>query len=265
MADAPDHALRGRTRAGRLALFDAWLLRQPLPTPTQGRAVVLDIGFGKGAATLRELAESLSERGAGAPHVIGLERDDVRVAMANEALEGRSDVVARAGGFDGPLQPGEAAVFVRCMNVLRGYPEAEVPAAHRALVATLVPGGFALEGSSHADGELATAWVLERGPDGGALQRALLFATDGSAGVGPWAFRDVLPRDLRRHCRPGSAIEAALRRWHEAFVAVRGAEEESPLERLARSVERLGDPDWEVLRLTAPRPGVVVTWRQRRG
>ncbi len=105
-----------------------------------------------------------------------------------------------------------------------------------------------VEGSCGPAGEVGAVHLLRRGPE---LRReALLFWTDGSRGSAPILFRDRLPRDLRRPLRPGHPLRELFARWMAAFHEVRDAED-----RLAASVEALGDPE-----LTVVGPGAV-RWR----
>lgn len=219
MPPAPSREVRPRTRPGRLAPLDAWLLEHERAL-LDGRGALVDVGYGETPVTTLEWARSARTLNP-ALTLIGLERR----AQAHAELD------LREGDFTTCASLGPAAI-VRAMNVLRGYREAEVPAIHAALGAALVEGGLVVEGSTDTEGHVTVAWLLRR--RGGALVReALLFHTDFSRGFSPWLFRDWLPRDLRRRAQPGTAIHALLTRW-DARAKTTG--EDAPRRRFVASV-----------------------------
>lgn len=213
---------RGRTRPDRLALLDAATLHleRELIARTDGafaRAVCVDVGIGdqpwttlRTARCMRALNPELS--------VIGVDHDPVRVRRARASSIDGTDF--RHGGFELPLAASEAARLIRAMNVLREYREHEALDAHRALGRSLVQGGVLVEGTSSLDGAVLCAhWLRKR--EAGLFREALLFCTDFSRGFSPWLFRDVLPRDLRRHARPREPMYEFLRAWSATFEAAR--------------------------------------------
>lgn len=239
MSAPPDRRTRGRTRAGRLAALDAWLLATERPLlEAPGAAPVVDVGFGAEPWTLLELAEAVRSVNP-ALRVLGLERD----AAALRAAEGpciSAGVTVRGGGFD--LDGIAPARLVRAMNVLRGYTEAEAASAHALLGAGLAEGGLLVEGSASEDGSVCTAHLLRK-VDGALRHEALWFATDFTRGFAPVQFRDWLPRDLRRSVKPGTAIHGFLQQWTAAWESVRAGL--SPPEAFTASLDVLaaaGEP-----------------------
>ena len=223
-------AVRPRTRPGRLAALDAWLVANEAPL-LDGRGSILDVGYGESPVTTLELA--LCVRAVNPSlRVVGLERQPA----TSDELE------LIAGDFKTCATLGPTAV-VRAMNVLRGYREEEVPAIHQALGAALVEGGLVLEGSTDTEGHVTVATLLRR--RGSELVReALLFHTDFTRGFSPWLFRDWLPKDLRRRAQPGTAIHGLLSRWDDRARAVGG---DDPRARFVASVQgMLEATSWEL-------------------
>ena len=196
----PDRPARARTRAGRLAAWDAWLVRQVAGARAPLR--VADVGFGESPATVVELQAALAEA--------GLERRRAR-ARARRRAGGDGE----AGGSGAPLRAGwlrrarcasVPSTSIRVANVLRSYRAEEVPAVHAALAAALAPGGLALEGSSDTEGHVSTWYVLRPGP----VRERLVFHTDFARGFSPKLFRDWLPSDYRRNLAPESELARLL-------------------------------------------------------
>ena len=217
--------LRGYTRPGRLTLLDAViaLRERELLSRRDGAfrdAPCVDVGVGEWPWTTVETARRFR---AVAPqlHVIGVELDPDRLRHARRFSE--SGLEFRQGSFELPLAAGEQPRLVRALNVLREYDEDQAEAAHLKLGAALLTGGLVIEGTSSASGGVTCVHLLrKRAPD--ALTReGLLFATDFSQGFAPWLFRDRLPRDLRRRCKPGHPVHAFLATWTRAFDAARSS------------------------------------------
>ena len=239
MSQAPDRRTKGRTRAGRLAALDAWLLATERPLlEAPGEAPVVDVGFGAEPWTLLEFASAVRSANA-ALTVLGVERDEAALRAAAGPCAG-AGVAVHPGGFE--LDGIAPARLVRAMNVLRGYTEAEAAAAHALLGEALAEGGLLVEGSASEDGALCTAHLLRK--RGGALGReGLWLSTDFSRGFAPIQFRDWLPRDLRRSVKPGTAIHGFLQRWTSAWEGCRAGR--SPPEAFALSLDvlaRTGEP-----------------------
>lgn len=207
--------------------------------------MLVDVGFGVSAVTTAELAAAFPSQ-----EVLGLEHDASRVAAAS--LE-RPSLVLVAGGLE---QVRREALVVRIANVGRGLSSEGAALLHEQVLPKLVDGGVCLEGSTDVEGHVSTFWVLRR--RGTSLEReALVFHTDGARGFSPWLFRDVLPRDLRRDVRPGTAVHGLLSAWTAAWERARTS---SPLESYEASVRALaeGRPDVDARFIT---DGFCV-WRQ---
>lgn len=221
-ARGPARRPRGRTAPGRLAALDRYLLateRSLLSAPhaEASRAWVVDVGIGETPVTTLELADALAQIEP-PPAVLAVEVDAERAERARRFARERFEV--RRGGFDLPLHDGEAARLVRCMNVLRGLPPDRVPEVHAELGSRLLVGGLLLEGSSDRAGDVLTAHLLRREPEG--LRReALLFFTNGRRGFAPILFRDHLPRDLRRAVKSGHPLHAFFVAWTAAWTRAR--------------------------------------------
>lgn len=231
MASVPDRPVRARTRAGRLAAFDAWLVAER----DTFRAVplrVADVGFGETPVTVVDLAQALTAAGLAAS-VLGVEREPARVDAARASAPG---LRFECGGFTGLAALGPFVV-VRAANVLRGYREEEAPAIHAALGAALADGGVVLEGSTDVEGHLAGFLVLRRVGEKLVRER-LVFGTDFERGFAPKAFRDVLPRDFRRNLPADAPVARLLEAWTDAWQGVRGDAPSLP-EVFRRSVEGL--------------------------
>lgn len=244
MAPELDRTTRGRTSRSRLRALDAYLLhseRRLLQRPELRDAAFVDFGFGEQPWTTLESAAALRQEHPELP-VIGIDQEPHRVEGAQAHADAQT--LFRLGGFDSLTQLERPASLVRAMNVLRGYPPAEVPGLHARLAAPLVVGGLLLEGTSDESGAILTAHLLRK-TEAGLAREGLLFATDFTRGFAPILFRDWLPRDLRRSVRPGSAIEAFFTRWTSAWTSVREGGSTALPEVFARSAERLlqeGEP-----------------------
>lgn len=246
--------MRRKTRVGRLKALDRLLLahHRPLLERRDGLwagAVVVDVGLGMQPWTTVELAEALRQELAQPPEVVGVDVDPELVTTAH--------AWARPGvRFDhGDLgwSAGHARV-VRALNVLRDRTEGEVPAAHAALGAGVVPGGVVLEGTCSPSGEVGVVHCLRRAAEG--LEReALWMWTDGSQGSAPLLFRDRMPRDLRRWVRHDHPLGQLMAAWMDAYRASAGG----GLDRLAASVEALGRPELAMIGAGA------VAWAPVRG
>lgn len=211
-------AVRPRTRSGRLAALDAWLVHE-VPELLDGRGCVVDLGYGLTPVTTEALARAVP-----GVRVVGVDRH------AGES----SGVELRVGGFE-TCEALAPVAIVRAMNVLRGYREEEVEPAREVMRRGMIDGGLLVEGSTDTGGHVLVAH-LRRGD-----RRELLFHTDFTRGFSPWLFRDWLPRDLRRGVKPGTWIHAALTDW-DARAKATGASD--PRERFERSCP--GATAWEL-------------------
>jgi hypothetical protein len=213
--------VRARTRPGRLAAFDRWLaLSESALLASPG--VLVDLGFGISAVTTHELASAFP-----AHHVIGLERDGSRVEQARREFP---TLDLRTGGLEQILGLGHVRV-VRIANVGRGLTVADVQTLLHAAMGVVGPGGVVLEGSTDVEGHVTAFHVWREG-----RREALVLHTDGERGFSPWLFRDVLPRELRRDVKPGTAVHTFLTAWEAVWQATRTAD---PRDSFQRSVEAL--------------------------
>lgn len=234
--------LRGKTRAGRLRLWDAML--EPLFSTACSQGV-LDVGVGERPDTLIELAAVLE-------HVpTAIEVHPRRVAAARAAT---SFPILTGDALQSPSGP-ERFGLVRCANVLRQYPVDAVEQAHRGLVAHCRPGGVVLEGSCDAGGDVGCFHVLRCEPDG--FKRVgLVFFSSFTRGFAPIQLRDWLPRDLRRQVRDGGVMTELFRRWTIAWSAVRQGD--APTD-FRRSVDALGEPG-QLIDLSFTQSGAAAFW-----
>ena len=211
---------RGRTRKGRIELLDRLFEANFFELPEQGHAV--DLGYGDSPVTTLDWATALSS-GAHRFKVIGVETDASRVRRAVKEFEA-DGIYFYQGGFDLGLLGLESIAVIRCMNVLRGYPLESVKSAQIAMLKSLVPGGLLLEGSTDTEGHLLTAHLWRRSEQS-ATYEGLLMATDFRRGFSPRMFRDVLPRDLRRHVKPGEPVFEFLEHFETLTNEMRGNHE----------------------------------------
>jgi hypothetical protein len=116
---------------------------------------VVDLGYGASPITAVELHDRL-QRVRADVRVVGIEIEPARVAAA-KALE-RDGLSFRVGGFEVPLDDGARPTVVRAFNVLRQYPEDEVPAAWAMVRERLAPDGLLVDGTCDEIGRRAS-WV----------------------------------------------------------------------------------------------------------
>lgn len=229
--------LRGKTHAGRLQMLEEVIDHLWGELLCHG---AVDIGVGEDPVTVVEWATRLGS-------VTAVEAHPRRAAAAQE-LPGVT--VVQADALDGG--PGTAGV-VRCANVLRQYPTAQVPHAHAALVSWVVDGGAVLEGSCDAQGHVGAFHGLRR--RGASVERAcLVFVTDFARGFAPIQLRDQLPRDLRRAVTPKTAIGTFFSRWMAAWRDGRVGDPRTDFDRAATALHDCG-----LLHLTKGRRALV--WR----
>jgi len=222
--------LRGKTRAGRLVLWDALLGRK---WPGLAASGVLEVGAGERADTVLELMATVD-----APLTV-MELHPGRVRMLAAALaaqaESRRSVTICEGNA---LQPADKPAFgvVRCANVLRQYPKQAIRRAHSGLASRVWPGGVVLEGSCDAGGDVGAFHVLRVTPT--AVRReSLVFFSSFQRGFAPIQLRDWLPRDLRKEVRSGGAMQAFFEGWTAAWRQVRGGQ---PAEDFRKAAHALG-------------------------
>jgi len=246
----PARRTRARTRSGRLAALDDYLVRFERARLAASQARFVDVGIGcepvtllDSMATLREVAPELG--------FVGIELED---QFARIAARGAPEADIRQGGFEVVAEVAPAAV-IRVMNVLRTYSQEDVPDVHRRLGDALVDGGLVIEGTCDPEGDNMSAHLLRRRDD--AVHReGLLFHTRFTNGFAPMLLRDRLPRDLRRRVRPDTAIGRFFADWNQAFAAARDAGIKAPAACFVESARRLA----------RVRPGVAAdSWLLERG
>lgn len=210
----PGSHRRGRTRPGRLRLLHQLLSAGALALPKADRLCAADIGFGDAPVTTRELYQALCAGQEEAVQLWGIDCDPSRVEAAQRQEQASEALwpVYELGGFDHLNQRGIAAHLVTCFNVLRGYPLEFVAEAQRQMLRGIAPGGILVEGSTDVGGDRLTAHLWRRaGPE--AHYEGLLLATSFARGFAPRMFRDVLPRDLRRHVKDGEPVCELFTAW----------------------------------------------------
>ena len=227
---------RGRTRAGRLARVDAWILdiaTAPLER-TEGawaEAVVVDVGIGDTPDTTLELHRTLRQRW---PHIltVGLDVAPARVALLERS--GEPGVSARLGGVELPVS--EGARLVRAANLLRQVRLERVDGALRALARPLLDQGLLIEGSTDDTGDVAVFRVL-RGPE--ARLEELAFLCGFARGFSPGLFTSWLPRGLGWYGHPDPLVAPLLAAWKMTFDEVRAQGIRHPPSTFALSCELL--------------------------
>lgn len=202
---------RGTTAPNRLRRVDRWIawacadLLRRAPDP-----LVVDLGYGASPVTTVELATRL-RRLRPDVEVVGIEIDRARVAAA--APLARPGLEFRLGGFELPLG-GRRPVLVRALNVLRQYPETDVPRHWAALRERLAPGGLLVEGTCDERGRRAT-WVA-LGAEG---PRTLTLATRLAGLDRPGTLAERLPKALLAHNVAGEPVHAYLSALDAAWDA----------------------------------------------
>jgi len=229
----------GRTRPGRLRLLDRYLAlrEQLLLTRRDGpwaTAACADIGLGEQAHTTAEWAAWLRDRWPGI-EVLGIDSEHWRVDNARREHSGPGLRYACASFAPSPPEP---LRLVRALNLLRGYPDHELPTAWGAMARDLLPGGLLVEGSTDQPGAALGAHLLRR-TDRGLEHEALLFATDLTRGFAPAMFRGVLPHRMRARGDHGATARAFLDRWTTAWEPTRSSAD--PAAMFRRSVRALAD------------------------
>lgn len=239
---------RGTTNPNRLRRMDRWILathaaalRRPGPAP-----LAVDLGFGAAPWTTVELLRRL-RRARPDVRLVGVEIDAERVAAAApHATAGLSFV---HGGFEVPLPGGRPAALIRAANVLRQYPEEQVPQVWRRLCARLAPDGLLVEGTCDEIGR-RHVWVAlgPRGP------LTVTFAARLGGLRRPSDLAERLPKALIHRNVPGEPVHAFLMDFDRAWAAAAPYGALSARQRWIRAVTALS-ADW-------PLVGGVRRWRQ---
>lgn len=169
---------------------------------------MIDLGFGASPTTTVELRSRLAGLLAPGSRVVGLEIDPDRVEHARARLAGpAADLVEfRLGGFE--LAGLGSAEVIRAANVLRQYPQGEVPRYWQLLAAGLGPGGVVVEGTCDEVGRLA-AWVTIPADRHG-VPESLTLAADLAHLARPSAIAARLPKALIHRNVPGEPVNRLL-------------------------------------------------------
>jgi hypothetical protein len=203
---------------------------------------VVDLGFGASPVTTIELADRLAAGVARPVRVVGLEIDAARVAAAQQVA--RPGVRFARGGFEVPLPGDERPLLVRAANVLRQYPEAEVPGAWAVLAQRLAPSGLVVEGTCDEIGRLA-AWVAI--PAGGsALPESLTISVGLRHLERPSQVAERLPKALIHRNVPGTGVHALLRDLDRAWDRAAPQGVFGPRQRWVSAVAALRADGWPV-------------------
>lgn len=239
-----DRTARARTRSGRLACLDRYLVRRESALLRDGsfrNNPLVDVGFGESPITTLQCASAVREI-VPSLRVVGYEVETDRVARAAAGRDERTNFVQ--GGFQDVAAASPKACVIRVMNVLRSYPPLAARPIRELLGRGLADGGLLIEGTSDTEGHVLTAWLSRRRQEALHSEGLLLF-TDFARGFNPWLFRDYLPRDLRRAIPPGTPLHAWLSAWERHWTAARTAGVRTAPELFRESLEtfRADHPD----------------------
>lgn len=217
---------RGKTAAVRLRRLDRFLMRteDPLFRRKDGlwqAAAFVDLGYGARPTTTLEAAADFRRVNPLLP-VIGIEIDAERVRTAQPWVTPLTSF--RRGGFELPLLPGERVRCIRAMNVLRQYDESAVKAAHRSMLAGLLPGGLLVEGTSNPTGSRMVVNLIRPRHDGSKEQRVLFSANLRHPLESPRDLQPVLPKDQIHRMNPGEPIEDFMEDWDRAWAQTQHTE-----------------------------------------
>ncbi|WP_340560350.1 class I SAM-dependent methyltransferase [Streptomyces sp. GSL17-111] len=200
---------RGTTNPNRLRRMDRWIAVTHAPALRRAAApLAVDLGYGAAPWTAVELLERLRRVRADV-RVTGVEIDPDRVAAAEPYL--RDGLSFVRGGFEVPLP--ERPTLIRAANVLRQYPEADVPAVWARLCARLAPDGLLIEGTCDEIGR-RHVWVA-LGPEG---PRTVTFAARLATLGRPSDLAERLPKALIHRNVPGEAVHAFLTDFDAAWA-----------------------------------------------
>ena len=239
----PGTITRGTTNPNRLRRCDRWLVgtqgwRLTGRGVSAGGAIVVDLGYGASPVTTLELAARLGTLAAPV-RVVGLEIDPERVARARE-LQG--PVEFALGGFEIGLPQNPPVSVVRAFNVLRQYPEHEVPAAWATMTSRLAPDGIVVDGTCDELGRRMTWVTLDRG---GPVSLTVSVAF--TALQTPSDVAERLPKALIHRNVAGERIHAFLRDWDTAWRNAAPLASFGRRQRFVASVRGLREAGWPVL------------------
>ncbi|WP_257574257.1 class I SAM-dependent methyltransferase [Streptomyces sp. JJ66] len=218
--------------------MDRWItavhggtLRRADPAP-----LAVDLGYGAAPWTAVELLTRL-RHARGDLHLTGLEIDPARVAAAQPYA--RPGLTFARGGFEIPLPA--RPLLIRAANVLRQYPEAEVPAVWSRLCSRLAPGGLLVDGTCDEIGR-RHVWIA-LGPEG---PRTVTFAARLATLARPSDLAERLPKALIHHNVPGRPVHTFLTAFDAAWAAAAPYAPLSARQRWLHTARTLA-ADWPVL------------------
>lgn len=229
---------RGTTNPNRLRRIDRFIAALPVMRGTH-EPVVVDLGFGATPTTAVELLQRLSRTNPNT-HVVGVEIDRERVERGLAVAGPRLHFAL--GGFEVPMPPefapGRPATVIRCLNVLRQYEAADVPAAWARMQSRLADDGYLIEGTCDEIGRVASWVTLDpRSPVSLTISLRLQDLELPSIAA------ERLPKALIHQNVPGTRIHAFLTAMDSAWRMHSGAA--SPTQRwqaMARELVSLGWP-----------------------
>ncbi|WUH91782.1 class I SAM-dependent methyltransferase [Streptomyces sp. NBC_00433] len=231
---------RGTTNPNRLRRMDRWIAaahgRHLLRTDDP---LAVDLGYGAAPWTAVELLARLRRVRADA-EVVGVEIDQDRVTAALPYT--RDGLRFVRGGFEVPLPGGRRPALIRAANVLRQYPEDEVPAVWRRLTARLAPDGLLVEGTCDEIGR-RHVWVA-LGPEG---PRTVTFATRLGSLHRPSDLAERLPKALIHRNVPGEGVHTFLTAFDRAWAAAAPLSALGARQRWIAAVRALGADGWPVV------------------
>ncbi len=195
-----------------------------LALPSDPDFLFVDVGYGDAPVTTERTHDALKCLFPGV-QTVGVEAEPSRVLRASS--EPKANIRYLLGGFDLVRLGIEKASLVRCLNVLRGYGLFDVKGALIQMARAVRPGGVLVEGTSDVGGTLSAVHIWRRNEDARVDYRGLVCVTDFSRGFSPMMFRDVLPRDLRRHAKTGEPVFEWLESWERIATDVRASVRES--------------------------------------
>jgi len=216
---------RGFTAPNRLRLVDTYVLVALAPHLRRS-SLFIDLGYGAEPVTTVESFTRFRRANPGLA-ALGIEIDAARVAAAEPYI--REGLSFRRGGFNLPLEPGEAPGLVRVFNVLRQYGEHEVADALWSLARGLPPGAILIEGTSDPLGRHVCFWVWDRaaaalpvhGRQGELpfVRRWLVFGARPHPAFSPRDLQAYLPKELIHHAGPGDPADRFFAAWSRGWLA----------------------------------------------
>ena len=197
--------------------------------------VAVDLGYGRLPVTTLEFATRLRAVTPGL-RVVGLEIEPERVETARPAAGDGVDFAL--GGFElAGLRP----VLVRAFNVLRQYPEHEVPSAWQTMQSALAPSGLIVDGTCDELGRRCCWVLLDRdGP------LSLTLACDPSHIDTPSDLAERLPKVLIHHNFPGRPVHTLLTAADRAWAAAAGQSVFGPRARWRAMLAELAAGGWAI-------------------